>query len=250
MDDEKTRGGQPIYRYSTNERGWVVPKIDAEIKGAVEAHLTRFLGHDSIVWHEIISDLVHIDVYKFDPTPQRPYYTLVTSGMSDRPMTVPEKLEEMQRAELLICLPPDWPLGKAGESTSEGDLGDFNNYWPIHMLKYLARMPHEYRTWLGWGHSIPNGEPPAAFADTNFVGSVVGPVVTLPDEFVKLDVGDSTVWFYAIYPVYAEELQFKIDNSGGADALFGRFEKAGVTELVDPLRKNVCAKRKFGRFFS
>ena len=78
----------------------------------------------------------------------------------------------------------------------------------------------------------------------------MGPVVTLPDEFVKLDVGDSTVWFYAIYPVYAEELQFKIDNSGGADALFGRFEKAGVTELVDPLRKNVCAKRKFGRFFS
>lgn len=250
MSDERTKGGQEIIRSVREERGWTPPELDGEVREAVEAHLERFLGDSSSVWHEIISDLVHIDVYKFEPTPERPYFTLVTSGMSDLPMTVPQGVEGMARAELMLCLPPDWPLGHTGEVSTQGDLADFNNYWPIHTLKYLARMPHEYQTWLGWGHSIPNGDPPQPVANTKFVGTVIGPVVTLPDEFVQLEVGDKTVWFYAIYPVYAEEMQFKIDNPEGADALFERFEKAKVTELVDPLRKNVCARRLFGRFLS
>ncbi|MFQ8729788.1 MAG: suppressor of fused domain protein [Enterocloster bolteae] len=26
-----------------------------------------------------------------------------------------------------------------------------SEYWPIRLIKYLARFPHEYSTWLGWG---------------------------------------------------------------------------------------------------
>lgn len=39
----------------------------------------------AFVWHELVSDLVHLDVHVAEPTPARPYYTVVTSGMSDRP---------------------------------------------------------------------------------------------------------------------------------------------------------------------
>lgn len=244
MAEEYTKGGQPIIRGKVDEdRGWTPPEVNGEIRSVVERHLAQFLPARSTVWHEIISDLVHIDVYCFVPTPERAFYTLVTSGMSDLPMNVPEGLEDMARAELLICLPPDWKIGQLGDTLAQDDLEDFSNYWPIHMLKYLARMPHEYHTWLGWGHSIPNGQSPEPFANTSFVGTVIGPVVTLPDEFVSVQVDDQTVWFYGLYPVYAEEMQFKIDTPEGADALFEKFESAGVTELIDLQRPNVMTSR-------
>ena len=58
----------------------------------------------------MISDLVHIDVHWVQPTPKRPYHTLVTSGMSDKPMTVPAGAEHLRFAELMLCLPPEWQM--------------------------------------------------------------------------------------------------------------------------------------------
>lgn len=57
-------------------------------------------------------------------------------------MDVPEGLAEYQleRAELAICLPPDWNLNS----------GDECDYWPIRWLKMLARLPIEEKSWLGW----------------------------------------------------------------------------------------------------
>ena len=42
----------------------------------------------------------------------RNFYTLVTMGMGAHRMNVPEDLSEykLQRAELVICLPPYWDL--------------------------------------------------------------------------------------------------------------------------------------------
>ncbi|MFR1994420.1 suppressor of fused domain protein [Ruminococcus sp.] len=50
---------------------------------------------------------------------------------------------------MLLCLPPDWNL----DSEAEKD------YWPIRLLKQLARLPLECDTWLGWGHTVDNQEP-------------------------------------------------------------------------------------------
>ena len=78
-----------------------------------------------------LSDLVHIDIHMVEPTPEKNYYTLVTSGMSDRPMNAPAECGELRYAEIAISLPPDWPL------TQEA-FADENNYWPLRWLKILA----------------------------------------------------------------------------------------------------------------
>jgi hypothetical protein len=57
-----------------------------------ETHLGEI--HD--VYHELISDLVHIDIHHVAPDDERPFHTLVTSGMSDLPMTVPEGVEALR----------------------------------------------------------------------------------------------------------------------------------------------------------
>jgi hypothetical protein len=58
----------------------------------------------------------------------------------------------------MICLPPDWPL----EIVSQKDV---RHYWPIYLLKMLARFPHQFNTWLWCGHTMPNGDPVEPYAD-------------------------------------------------------------------------------------
>ena len=233
---ETTPSGAPIYRHEHRTRPFEAACGDDETISLVSDHIGRHIGQADNVFHEIISDLVHIDVHIVAPSEQRPWYTLITSGMSDRPMATPDGVEDAALAELAISLPPDWPLTKEA-------FEDERNYWPIHLLKAMARMPHEYETWLGWGHTVPNGEEAAAFApDTRLCCALIlSPV--LPDKgFDKLQRPDGRpINFYSLVPIYREEMEFKLRH--GAEKLVDRLADAGVTELLDVNRKNVCRKR-------
>ena len=110
-------------------------------------------GGEGFVYHEILSDLVHIDVHVLRGPREEDGTILYTTGMSDLPMSLPEEIadrEDLKYAELYMLLPGDWDLGKAGSNPK--DL-PYERFWPIQMLKFLARFPHEYKTWLGWGHT-------------------------------------------------------------------------------------------------
>src|SRR5262249_26066204 len=92
-------------RYSDFEPPWAE---DEPARAAVERPIERSFGPIAWVSHEVASPVVHIDVHVVEPSSQRPFYTLVTSGMSDQPMTVPDKALEAghhELAELMICLP-------------------------------------------------------------------------------------------------------------------------------------------------
>ena len=68
-------------------------------------------------------------------------------------MNVPDGWEDYRYAEMMICLPPDWNMDQRAWN-------DERHYWPIRLLKTLARLPHEYNTWLSDCHTMPNGDPP------------------------------------------------------------------------------------------
>lgn len=205
----------------------------------IESHVASQLGAPAFVWHEIVSSLVHIDVHVILPTEAEPHYTLFTTGMSDRPMRVPADVEDpgaLQYAELLMMLPSDW----FDDPRDIEELRDERKFWPIRLLKSLARFPHEHDTWLGFGHSVPNGEPPEPFSDdTEMCCALVVPPVRVPPEFYDLRLSDGrTVNFYAIVPLYPEELQLKLTH--GTGALLERFDRESVSELLDPGRNNTC----------
>lgn len=88
------------------------------------------------------------------PVEGRDYYTLVTMGMGAHRMNVPKELAEykLERAELAITLPPDWKLDQESMEAERW-------YWPIRLLKVLARLPIANDTWLGWGHTMDNQSP-------------------------------------------------------------------------------------------
>ena len=162
--------------------------------------------------------MIHLDVLSVPATPDRAFHALVTSGVSDRAMNVPEELEGVfSRAELMVALSPQWPLDMEA-------FKDDANYWPIRWLKQIGRLPHDYDTWIGWGHTIPNEDPPKRIANTDFTGIMLWPPYWLPPEFFQLETkqGD-TITFYCLVPLYQEEMDLKLHK--GAEALEKRLDK-------------------------
>lgn len=229
-----SESGAPIYQHRLEPRPFQAAADDNELINHISAHIEKHLGKVDLVLHEAVSDLVHIDVHLLRPTPERNHYTLITSGMSMRPMTPPDGLEEARFAELMLCLPPEWSLD---ETT---DFADEMVYWPIRWLRRLARFPHEYKTWLFWGHTVPNGEPPRPYAmNTDLCCMLLLLPALVPAGFQALDIGEGRkVNFFALVPLYAEELAFKLRE--GSQALEERLREAGVNELLDTRRPRVC----------
>jgi tetratricopeptide (TPR) repeat protein len=195
----------------------------------LEEHIEKYFGKYKNIYHEVVSPDIHVDIAVIEPCPKHNYYILVTIGMGVRPMNVPEKLKNsgLERAEAMICLPPDWQFD---------DLENENWYWPLRWLKIIARLPIEENIWLGWGHTIPNGRP---FADNTELSTIM---LLNPGAFnrksfeCKLPDG-SIVNFYQMIPLYEEEVQFKIKNS--AEILLD-FLDSDSLEYVRIDRENLC----------
>jgi hypothetical protein len=196
----------------------------------IDSHIESAFGKCKTVLHEIVSVDIHVDIYVIEPSKKRNYYTLVTVGMGARKMNVPPELkpDKIDRAELLITLPPDWDLNNSDEIY----------YWPIRWLTMMARLPIEHETWLGWGHTVPNEEP---FAENT---ELCGMLVTMPYYFgeksasCKLPNKD-IVLFYQLVPLYENEMQYKIEN--GTEALEKSFPD-DFDMVVDINRKNLFEK--------
>ncbi len=220
--------------------------LDEDQIKAIERHIATYIGPFNGVFHEIVSDALHIDIICVEPTPDRPWYTFLTMGMSALPMHVPARMEgDWRFAELMICLPADWPVPDGAQGENFQDDGA---YWPIGFMKMLARMPVEYETWLFEGHSIPNGHPAEPFAGNTKLNGVVLSVPMEETEFCTLNLpGDRQVHFWQIIPVYDEEMNYKLEH--GFDALVQKFSRHRISPVVDLNRVNTCQRKKlFGLF--
>ena len=244
-EEEKSESGSPVFRHEAKDEGFV-PAFGEDVQiEAISDHIEKHIGPIESVFHEIVSHLVHIDVHWVKASKERPYHAFITSGMSDLPMHVPEGLEDQAFAEVLILLPEDWGIdGEIGKSMDEV-FKEETNYWPIGWLKTIARFPHEYETYMGWGHTIPNGEEAEAFGTNTELGCMMLlPCLDLSTEFFELKISEEkTIRFYALYPIYKEEMEFKLKQ--GTEALLDKFDKYRVSSILDVRRVNTCKKKGF-----
>jgi hypothetical protein len=206
----------------------------------IESYIEEHIGAVSYVYHEIVSDSVHIDIHVVDPSEKRNSYTLITSGMSDHPMPAPSGKENYRYTELTLSLPATWPL-------SGDELKDDSNYWPVRWLKTIARLPHNQNAWVSLGHTVPNGNPPVPFSSaTELCCWIVSVPLLFGRQFGQLKVSEEkTINFFSLVAIYQEEMEFKLRK--GAQPLIELLLRNGVNETVSPNRKNVCKKR-FGFF--
>jgi hypothetical protein len=225
--------GAPIIRHSEPEVKEPEIVFDSKYGEQVGDHIERHLGEVKTVFHELISTTVHVDIHVIPPGPNRNWITLVTSGMSDLAMNVPDGAEHLAHAELMLRLPPAWPM-------THEDLKDEANYWPLRWLKILVRFPHTQNTWLSAGHTLPNGDPAEPLHPSiGLIGWALSKPFIGGEGFEVFEATDGTpIHFFSIVPLYASEMQLKLDR--GWDQLHSQLTSAGVSDLIDPHRPAVA----------
>ena len=199
----------------------------------VSEYIVQQYGEYGDVLHEIVSPDIHCDIVVVPPTEEQPYFTLVTMGAGAYKMKIPKNLKSdvCDRAEYVIFLPKDWNL----ESDNEED------FWPIRMLKTIARLTVNTEDWLCYSHTIQltqDGRPVAENTGFNscallFSAGKNGQMV----KPLKLGFFGKKVAFYQLYPLYPEELKFKLEHS--IDELIDRLDTE-ENLIINIHRKNFC----------
>ena len=201
----------------------------------IEGHVERHIGPVELVYDEISRDNHPIDIMVVPANSDRRFHYLITSGMSNKPMHLSKNIsnsENWRFAELVMALPSYWPV------TDQISMQQQEWFYPIEHLKFLARIPQTYKSWLSIGHSIPNSEPAKQIGpECDMTGFVLDYPVLGGESFTKMTSRDKNVIrFYAVYPVYSSEMDLKIKKT--YSSLRKRFAENKVIEIFDPQRTN------------
>lgn len=219
--EENNKEKTPLYAYTEKEME------------KVSAYIEQQYGKSDLVGHELASPDIHCDIVIVPPTDEQPYYKLVTMGAGAYKMNVPSELksEVCDRAEYVIFLPKDWNI----QSSKEED------YWPIRMLKTIARLPLRSEDLLCYTHSVNLTDDGSPLAENTQFNSCVLLVSVGKDNQVvkplKLSLLGKKVAFYQLYPLYQEELDYKLEHS--FDELIDIIDDKDIENLVINIhRKN------------
>ncbi len=246
---ERTESGVPVYRPERvkleGTRGATTPYLKQ-----IEGHIQRTIGPAPMVFHEMIPGAVHVDLHFVGAQPgvkaskERPlggdYVTVVTSGMSARPMKVaPQATAVSPYAELMIALPKNWPGLKADGTFEQEAMKEERNWWPFRWLKQMARLPHEYGTFFSNGVTVPNGEPAKPFVGRTELccWMVFKPLLALNARQLVIS-DDVRIDFFALFPLTRAEMELKLKN--GLKGLLEKLADGEVyTEMIDVGRRSV-----------
>jgi hypothetical protein len=222
---ETSPGGSVIRRYEAPSG----PRIGfteeaAKFREARESVYGRHFGEATKVWHELIPLIPHIDVYTYARRYQdRDFYTLITGGMSDLEMTLPAEAKgkgAARRVELIFYC---WEAKEEYLKTING----------------LAHFPHEYKTWIGPGHTVPNGNPPSPLWGSSvldtvlFLHTILTRDAALSDE---LKLAGEPVGLLWVVPLTTPECNLKLEK--GSNAILDLLGQHHHPFVFDPDRKS------------
>jgi hypothetical protein len=154
---------------------------------------------------------------------------IMTNGLSDYSMPVPEKYKGRENNELYFCLPSYWDW-QALENPSMN--------WIYPWIRKMAKHVVDKATWFGHGHTFPNGKELSSISATmkqdHFI--LLDPIL-LSNELCPLECGAKSIHFLAIVPIFKDEMDYK--QARGTFKLLQKLNSAGVTELLDDYRSSV-----------
>jgi hypothetical protein len=220
---EKSEGGSLIRRYGNQApdvpRG--VTESSTEFARAREEVYARLFGEAASVSHEIVPLVPHIDVYSYNPGHRgRDFCTLITGGMSDLEMNVPAEAKRAPRRVELVFY--------CSEQRQEY----------IDTLRQLAHFPHAYKTWIGSGHTMPNGDPPEPLWGSAVLDTILFmPTIVRPDDALadQLSLAGQPVHFLWVVPLTTPETNLKLAKGFNAILdLFGQHRHPHVFNADRP----------------
>lgn len=179
---------------------------EAEFNAIVD-HIVACAGEPSHVFTGREIPDIKVDVAVIEPSEDLPYYTLVTIGLGAYQMKVPPELKpfHLERAELVMMLPPDWKMDGA-------HLQDERWFWPFRVLKSLAHLAALKHFLISVGYVIDGDKMFAS--NTKLCGLMPLPAdafndITDTSGTCELPNGE-LVNFYFLIPLYRDEVDYSI----------------------------------------
>lgn len=194
-----------------------VPPPSAHLVLAREQAYGRYFGGEHTVSHELLPLVPHIDVYAFEPTEERPFYTLITGGMSDLPQHAPEGMP-VRRVELMLYV--------------EEPKDEY-----INLLRWLAHLVHDQETWFSPGSTMTNGDPPRPIFEGSelncyaYLAPPLEPDINFPED-VQID-GDPLFVLWVV-PLTSAECNFLRENED--ETFYELLEQNEHPVVLDPGR--------------
>lgn len=219
-DEGKAPDGTSIIRHEAADTKLGFTPNAARFRQTRDAAYEQLFGKALHVSHELLPLVPHIDVYVFQrKRGDQIVYALVTGGMSDLEMNLPRHAADVpRRVELIFyCAEPR------------------EEY--ISTLRWVAHFPHDNKSWLGHGHTMPNGNPPAPFWGSKILNTLffLPPIVAkdqaLP-ELLQLD--GQPVHLLWVVPLTTPECNYKLAR--GFDAMLDLFQQHRHPHVFDPNR--------------
>lgn len=217
-------------QYTYREAKYDGTQCDLANLNCIQNHIAEHIAPVDWVWGEIASSLVHIDVLVIEPSSDRPFFTLVTSGMSQKPMKTPlPEVSQCKYSELVLCLPPNWSFGEA-------EIREDRNFWPISMMKMIAHFPHLHDTWVWSTQTIHNQQP--YDESVPFSGAMLIQASPFGEDFhlMKTERVEPTV-FHSLIPLHQSELNYYIQH--GAQPLLDKLVQQKLSLIIDTNRPSV-----------
>ena len=162
-----------------------------------------------------------------------PVTIIVTNGLHKYSMPVHEKYEGRENNELYFCLPNYWEWD---------DLENPNTNWVFYWIQRLAKYVVEKETWFAHGHSMPCGAEKLPLSPTmKQTFFLLSDPLLLEQELTELNLGDKTVHFLSIIPIFKKEFEYK--QARGTYKLMQKLNNKGVTEKLDDFRYTVTKNK-------
>ena len=200
-----------------------------------EALENRFGAHRV---HELETAEGDIPLLMLDLELKTPVTVLMTNGLSDYKMPVPEKMEGFEYNELFFCLPSYWEW----EDRSNPSMS-----WVFDWIQKRAKYVVEKETLCGHGHTLPTNKDMDPLSPTMMQNHLIllNPIL-LEEALSEIEVGLKNVHFLAIVPIFPDVMDYK--QGKGTFKFIQKLQSKGVNEKLDDFRATVLQSRWKIRF--
>ncbi len=163
---------------------------------------------------------------------RRPVSVLMTNGLSDYKMSVPENTDENEYNEIYFCLPSYWEWE---------DMENPRTNWVFSWIQRLAKHVIEHNTWFGHGHTMPCGAEMEPLSETMTQNHfILSNPLLLEMELLPVTVDGREINFLGIIPIFSDEMDYK--QGKGTFKLMQKLSNKGVTEQLDDFRATILKR--------
>ena len=164
---------------------------------------------------------------------------IMTNGLSEKTMVIPEKLGNRNHIELFFALPSYWEWE---------ELDNPNRNWVFTWIQKLAKHLINNDTWFGYGHTFSNKMMDDDISEFQPLSEtmhqqhlILLDPIDLDYEIQKVIIDEKEIYLLAIVPIYSDELDYKQGQS--TRKLVKKLANSRVNEILDEFRGTVLKSK-------